>query len=197
MDATTDLLDTPLRSLLDDVATATPLPGGGSVSAMVVAFAAALVEMAAQVSREDWPEAAGAIAQAQALRDRAAGLAPTNAQAYEEVLAALRAPRELDPRHPDAALGEALLRAADLPLAIAETAADVAVLGEVVAERSGPRVSDDATVGVMLAEAASRGAAHLVQINLSTREEDELASRARRHAAAAAQAARRVVESDA
>src|SRR3712207_7585061 len=49
-------------------ATATRSPASGSVAALVVACAASIVTMAARSSRPSWLEAAGAAAQAEALR---------------------------------------------------------------------------------------------------------------------------------
>jgi formiminotetrahydrofolate cyclodeaminase len=57
------------------------------VSALVVAMAAGLVEMAARVSSD-----AGAAAQAESIRVRVAPLAAEDARAYEQALAAMRAP---------------------------------------------------------------------------------------------------------
>lgn len=66
-------LDAALTAVLDEVVgerAAAP-----SVAALVVSMAAALVEDAARRSRGEWGGAGGAVAQAQALRARAAGLA--------------------------------------------------------------------------------------------------------------------------
>src|SRR5919204_5466484 len=90
------------------VSAETSAPGGGSVAALVVGLAASLTAMAARFSTEQWEEASGAVAQAEALRARALPLADENGRAYESYLAALRLPRELEPAARDAAIGEAL-----------------------------------------------------------------------------------------
>jgi formiminotetrahydrofolate cyclodeaminase len=173
-----------LAGLLDQTASTQPAPGGGSVAAIVVALAAALVEKSANLS-EDWPDAAGVGAQARTLRERALPLAERDATAYGGVLEALRS------KAGDAALAQALSEAADVPLAIAETALDVASLGCELAERGNPNLRGDAATAVLLAEAAARATANLVEINLATTEEDERIGRARALAAAAAAAAER------
>jgi formiminotetrahydrofolate cyclodeaminase len=181
--------------LLDTVAAETSAPGGGSVAAVVTAFAAALVAMVARFSTAEWEDAAGAVAQAEALRARVLPLADEDARAYESVLVARRLPTELEPEARDAALGRALSRAADVPLAIAEAALDIASLAAEVAERGNPNLRGDVVTAALLAEAAVRATANLVEINLATREDDERLARAREVVEMARRISRRVLES--
>jgi formiminotetrahydrofolate cyclodeaminase len=181
----------PLKEFLDAIAAETPAPGGGSVAAVVTEMAAALAAMVARFSREQWDGARGAVAQAEALRKRAAPLAQEDADAYEAVLAALRMPKDLEPEVRNALIGETLSRAADVPLRIAETAADVAELGATIAEHGNPNLRGDAAAAAVLGEAAARVAANLVEINLATTEQDERIGRARELTVSAAVAARR------
>jgi methenyltetrahydrofolate cyclohydrolase len=178
----------------DGVAAETPAPGGGSVAAVVTAFAASLTAMAARFSSEQWEDAAGAVAQAEALRARALPLADEDTKAYESYLAALHLPKELEPAARDAAIGEALSRAADVPLQIAETALDVASLAAELAERGNPNLRGDAATAALLGEAAVRATANLVEINLGTREGDERVERARELVEMTRRISRRVVE---
>jgi len=170
-------LQTPLQELLDSVAAKTPAPGGGSVAAFAAAFGAGLVAMAARFSA-DWPEAAGAAAQAETLRARAAPLAQADAAAYSVALAVLREPGGADPEERDARIGDALSHAAEVPLQIAEVAADIAALAADVVERGNPNLRGDAAAAAVLAEAAARISANLVAINLTMQEEDERVARA-------------------
>jgi formiminotetrahydrofolate cyclodeaminase len=180
--------------LLATVAAETSAPGGGSVAAVVTAFAAALVAMAARFSREQWDDAAGAVAQAESLRTRVLPLADEDAKAYESVLEALRLPPDIGPDRRDEALGAALSLAADVPLAIAEAALDVATLAAELAERGNPNLRGDAVTAALLAEAAVRATANLVEINLGTREGDARLDRAREFVEASRQISRRVLE---
>lgn len=178
----------------ETVAAETSAPGGGSVAAVVTAFAASLTAMAARFSSEHWEDAAGAVAQAEALQARAVPLADEDARAYESYLAALHLPEALESTARDAAIGEALSRAADVPLAIAETALDVSSLAAELVERGNPNLRGDAATAALLAEAAVRATANLVEINLGTREGDERVERAREVVEAARRISRRVVE---
>jgi methenyltetrahydrofolate cyclohydrolase len=184
------LLERPLHELLDDIASEAATPAGGSASALVVAIAAGLVAKAARCSLGDWSDAPGVVAQAEALRRRAAALAPVDAQVYEKALAVLRDPGEQKPERRDAAIARALAEAADVPLRIASLASDVAILGELVATCANQTKRAEAVAATILAEAGARTAAHLVAVNLATMPDDERTLQARRLVDAAAAACR-------
>jgi formiminotetrahydrofolate cyclodeaminase len=185
--------DQTVRELCDTVAAETSAPGGGSVSAVAGGLAASLVAMAARFSSE-WEDAAGAVAQAEALRARLLPLADEDAHAYENFLLARRMSREVEPEVRDAAIGDALSRAADVPLAIAEAAHDVACLAAELAERGNPNLRGDAATAALLAEAGVRASANLVEINLATRAGDERIERARELVETTRRLSRRVLE---
>ncbi len=170
--------------LHDVLAEPGPGPAGGSAAALATTMAAGLVRLVARVSR-DWEEAPGIAAQAAALGDRSLLLADDDHRVYAEALAQLDAPDR------DAALGKALRDAARVPLQIAETAADVAALAALAAREGAEAVRGDAWTAAVLAEAASTAAAGLVRVNLATRPDDDLRTRAEA-AARAAVAARDV-----
>jgi glutamate formiminotransferase/formiminotetrahydrofolate cyclodeaminase len=192
--APSDFSSESVREFCDTVAAETPAPGGGSVAAIVAAFGAALAAMVARFSTEQWEEAPGAVAQAEALRARLLPLADEDARAYESVLVALRLPRELQPEARDAAIGEALSRAANVPLTIAETALDVSSLAAELAERGNPNLRGDAATAAVVGEAAVRATANLVEINLAMRADDERIARARELVEMARRISRRVLE---
>ena len=161
-------LQEPLERFLDRIASAEPEPASGSVAAVAVAMAAGLVAMAARLAHE-WPKASEVVEQAEALRSRMATLAPADADAYAKVTEAMRLPRDSPSRA--AELEEALSGAADVPLAVAEAAAEVAVLAKLVAEEGNDRLRGDALLAAELAGAGARGAAQLVAINLAGRDD--------------------------
>jgi len=146
-------------------------PAGGSAAALATTMASGLVRLVARVSH-DWEEAPGIAAQAAALGDRSLALADEDHLAYAHALEQLRAPDR------DATLGRALRRAAEVPLRISETAADVAALAALAAREGADTVRGDAWAAAALAEAASVAAARLVHVNLATRPDDELCVRA-------------------
>ena len=162
----------PVEDFLDWVGREEPAPGGGSVAAIVVASAAALAEKAARFSRS-WEGAEGVIVQARLLRARAERLAQEDADAYEEVLTAMRLPKELEQEGRDATLGKALERAADIPARIVALALDVAHLCEEVAREGNANLRPDAAAGALLCEGAARACMNLVAVNLRVGGDDE------------------------
>jgi formiminotetrahydrofolate cyclodeaminase len=167
--------------LQDALAEPGPGPAGGSASALAATMAAGLVRLVARVSG-DWVDAPGVAAQASALGDRALALADDDHRVYARAMA------ELASSGRDAALGAALRRAAEVPLQIAETAADVAILAALAAQEGSETVRADASTAAALAEAATVSAAQLVHVNLATRPADDLCARADDAARAAASA---------
>ena len=143
----------------------TPAPGGGSAAAWCGALGAALTEMAAKFAQDD--EAAS---RASALREQLLGAGEADMRAYEPVLDAMRLPAD-DPAR-DERLARALSAACETPLAVARAAAEVAELAAAVAARGKASVRGDALAGAVLAEAAVRAAARLVEINLDGRGDD-------------------------
>jgi methenyltetrahydrofolate cyclohydrolase len=182
-----------IQEVLGLLASEERVPAGGSGAALVVAIAAGLVAKAARLSRSDWLEAGGAVAQADTLRARALSLAQSDAVAYEDALATLADIEQIAPDRRDAAIQGALIRSAEIPLLISQTACDVSVLAADVAEAGNPEVGADAAVAALLAGAAARAAGHLVEVNLATVPEDERAARGEVFASKAASNARRAL----
>jgi formiminotetrahydrofolate cyclodeaminase len=166
-----ELAGVTLGGLHEVLAEPGPGPAGGSAAALATTMAAGLVRLVARVS-PDWDEAPGIAAQAAALGDRALLLADDDHRVYARALAQLGAPAR------DAALGEALRHAARVPLEIAETAADVAALAALAAREGAETVRGDAWAAATLAEAAATAASRLVQVNLATRPDDDMTTRA-------------------
>ena len=189
MASTGDLLSIPVHEFLDRLAAEAPSPAGGSAAALGVAMAAALLAKVAKAS-PDWPDARAVVAQAERLRQRTAPLAQSDADAYEEALAALHLPDQLEPEVGAMALGPVLARAAEIPLVIAEAGADVACLAAQVADRGTPERRADAVAAALIAEGAARAAANFVAVNLTVTPEDERVLRARAVTDVASAAAR-------
>ena len=189
-----NLLDAPLGEFLDTLAGEGPAPGAGSAAAIVVAMAAGLVTMVARASKEFWPEAGGAIGQAEAFRARVAPLAQADAEVYREGLTALRRREALEERYRDQQLRAALERAAEIPLKIAEAGSDLACLAALLVENGNPEVRADAAAASLLAEGGARAAAKLVEINLGTTEDDPRVRHVQTLVAVAAEASERALK---
>jgi formiminotetrahydrofolate cyclodeaminase len=187
--STGDLFDLPLRTFVDQLAAEEPAPGGGSAAALAVTMAAALIAKVARGS-PSWLGRDSIVAQAERLRQRTAPLVQADADAYEEALAALNLPNALEPEVRNMAIGQVLSRAVEVPLAIADAGADVAVLAAVAAEHGTLDRRADAVAAAQLASSGTQVAAQLVAVNLVVPPEDDRVQRAWAVAEVASAAAR-------
>jgi formiminotetrahydrofolate cyclodeaminase len=185
------LTELSLPAFLEELAAPHEVPGAGSALAAALATAAAVVQMAARLSPDSWPDAAGVAAQAGSLRDRAAKLVDDDAAAYRHALEARAATGESEkPEQRDWALGRVTAAAAEPPLALARLAADLAELCAAAGPRVELRVHADVAAAGALAAAVTRGARELVAVNLTALPGDVRVDEADRLVAAADAAAR-------
>jgi len=170
------MLDLTLRELLEQLGSSQPTPGGGAAAALVGALGAALIEMTANltIGRPRFAEveaAARAIERRAAeLRRKLGELGDADAEAFDRVSAAYKLPRGDDAEKAarSQAVQSALMLAATVPLDTARLAAQVIEVAEEAAPILNPAVISDVLVGAELAQAALRGAALNVEINLAS-----------------------------
>src|SRR5215203_5938529 len=170
---TTKSTDHLATEYLAAVASAAPVPGGGSVAATVGALAAALAEMICQFSigRHEDPavhaQINAVLARLSAARAKLEALAHEDELAYGSYRIAADFPRstasEKDIRR--LALQGALFGAAEVPLATAEACA--ALLPDIafITTFGNPHVRSDAEIAAVLTSAAVRSSAVNVRVN--------------------------------
>lgn len=161
-------------SFLDQVAAATPAPGGGSAAAYAGALGAGLAEMVAglTIGKKKYGEVE---AEMQAVRLQAGKLrvelyraVDDDAAAFEAVLGALKLPKEDEAlrRTRDAAIQVATLNAAHIPLRTAAAALRVMELAALCAGHGNLNAISDAMSAALLAHAALIAAGYNVRINV-------------------------------
>jgi len=168
------LADRPLRTFLDELASAAPIPGGGAAAALAGAMAAALIAMVCNLTigraRYSRVEAAmrEILAHSEEARARLTALIDEDAAAYQRVAAALRLPRATDAERAarTEAIQQALQQAVSPPLETMRLARALLPLCLEVAAHGNPNVVSDAGVAAELAAAAARAASLNVRINL-------------------------------
>jgi glutamate formiminotransferase len=164
------------RPILEAVAAATPTPGGGSVSALAGALAAALGQMVAGLARKKKSHAqyveplSAEIAELETRARDLAGAMDRDAASYDAVLAAFKMPKESaeDQRRRDAAIEAATRGATEVPMGVAEAAADLLERLRQLEGITPASMASDLRVGKLMATAAANGALANVQINLET-----------------------------
>ncbi|MBC7673107.1 MAG: glutamate formimidoyltransferase, partial [Polaromonas sp.] len=165
-----------LSGFVGSVASPSPTPGGGSVTAHVGALAAALAQMVAglTIGRKKYvavdAEMRDIAVRAAALGNVLSALVARDAAAYAIVYAAYKLPEDSEEQKRDkiARVDDALIHAAEVPLETARACADVADLALIVAEKGNANAASDAGVAALLAEAGCVGAAYNVRINVSS-----------------------------
>ena len=162
------------QPFLDAVAAPAATPGGGSVSALAAALAASLGQMVAGLSRKRKAQAAYADQLSAAVEDlrkaaeRMAAAIDRDAASYDAVLKAFKLPQGTPEEQAarDMAVQRATKGAAEVPLEVAEAAAEIYErLGQLEGIAS-PSMLSDLRVGRLVAAAGARGALANVSINL-------------------------------
>lgn len=164
-----------LREVLEWVASDDPAPGGGSVAALSVAFASALVEMVSRltIGRRKFADVEAdmdrTLASAQEARRRSMGLFDRDVEAFLDVMKAYALPKETEAEKATrrSAIAKALYGAARVPLDTVRNALEVMRHAETAALKGNPNAVTDSTVAALLGEAALLGAALNVRINLA------------------------------
>ncbi|TMC85252.1 MAG: cyclodeaminase/cyclohydrolase family protein [Chloroflexi bacterium] len=153
--------ESPLSRFLDALSSARPAPASGSASAATLALAAALLEKVARLSAKHWAAgAAQAQIRANALRLHSEELLELDAKAYLDFVDASRSGQ---------GVAAALQRTIDVPIEIAQAAAEVVDLARHLESNGNPNLRADAAAAAILAQAAATTAEMLVRVNESAR----------------------------
>jgi methenyltetrahydrofolate cyclohydrolase len=181
------LIKMTVEDFIIQLASASPTPGGGSASALAGAMAAAMVEMACNltVGREKFREAEEelqvVLARAKELREQMLAAVDEDTNAYDAVSQAYKLPKGTDAEKSErtAAIQAALKQASEVPFRVAQAAAETTQLAVIAIEKANPNVASDARVARLLADAARDGAVANVEINLSSITDSDYAERMR------------------
>jgi len=164
-----------LEEFLERVASNTPTPGGGTVSAICGAMSASLSRMVANlaVGKQGYEAVQGDLVSIESrgkdLQRRFLDLADLDAKAYDGVVAAMRLPKagDADRATRKEAMQAAYKRATEVPMETVRACVEALELARLAAEKGNRNAITDAGVAAILAQAAMRGAALNVKVNLA------------------------------
>jgi formiminotetrahydrofolate cyclodeaminase len=168
------LTDKKINNFLDELASNSPTPGGGSVAALAGALGAALISMVGNLTigkkkyedvEEDFKKI---ISSSEKLRYELSQLIEEDVKVFNNFMATYKMPKETEDEKKIRAekIQESLIKAAKVPLRVAYKCLDILILSKEVAEKGNINVVSDAGVAVLMAEAALGSAILNVKINL-------------------------------
>ena len=175
------LVTKPVNQFLDELASSSPAPGGGSVAAFAGALGAALTSMVCNltIGKKKYAgvqdEMKAILVQAEELRAQFTRLVDRDTEAFNKVMEAFSLPKETEPQIAlrRAAINEATKEATLVPLEVMKHCIDAMALAQEVAANGNPNSVSDAGVSALLLHAACEGAALNVRINLSSLADSE------------------------
>jgi glutamate formiminotransferase/formiminotetrahydrofolate cyclodeaminase len=164
-----------VQGFVDETASESPAPGGGSVAALLGALGGSLGTMVANLSAhkrgwdDRWEEFSRWAERGQALKDELLALVDDDTQAFNRVMSALGMPKSTveEKARRKALLVEANQGAVAVPLRVMKVSLELFPLLEAMARDGNPASVSDAGVGALAARAAVRGAGLNVRTNLS------------------------------
>lgn len=156
------------------VASKSPTPGGGSVSAVAAANAAAMVSMVANLTWKKkgyeavQPQVEEILEKATQAIEKLKDLTSQDMQAFEKLMAAWRLPSENDEQKEirTEALEKAGQEASAVPLKICQVCLEILKMADSLAPIGNKSAISDVGVGAYLAEASLKAAMLNVDINL-------------------------------
>lgn len=168
------LKDHTVEEFMEVTAGSEPVPGGGSVSALVGGLSASLTQMVANltIGRKKYVEVDAemrALAEkAEAIRKELIAGIDKDSDAYAQVSTAFKLPKETDEEKAtrSAAIQEATKIAAAVPMEVAEVAFELVPLIEAVVMKGNQNAITDGCIAMMSCRLAVLGALLNVRINL-------------------------------
>ncbi len=166
------LVDSAVRDFIEETASESAAPGGGSVSAMLGALGAALATMVANLSShkrgwdDRWEEFSDWAAKGQAFVAELTSLIDDDTDAFNALMAAFGLPKGSEERA--AAIQAATRGAIEVPLRTMRAAHGSMEVIRAMAEIGNPNSVSDAGVGALCARSAVMGAYLNVRINCAS-----------------------------
>lgn len=163
-----------IRAFLDELASDSPAPGGGSVAALCASLGSALVSMVANLTigkekyKDSWQIMEDVVSKSESLRFKFVDLMNKDTESFNSFMAAMKLPKATEEEKciRKKAMGEASKLATEVPLLTLEACVEVCELAYLAAKDGNTNTISDAGSAALISEAAGRAAAYNVKINL-------------------------------
>lgn len=179
------LADKTLKKFLEETASNSPVPGGGSVAALSAGLAAALTEMVANltIGKKGYEgleeEMEGIVKEVSGYRQRFIEDIDRDSDSFNEVMEAFKLPKgtEEEKEIRKNSIETAMKNAALVPLDVAKSALNIMSFAEKVIEKGNKNAVTDGAVAAMMARTAVLSALYNVKINLGSIKDAEFVER--------------------
>jgi methenyltetrahydrofolate cyclohydrolase len=165
-----------ITRFVDELASNSPAPGGGSVAALAGALGSALTSMVASltIGKKKYADVEGemksVLQRSEDLRRTFTTLVDQDTEAFNKVMEAFSLSKETDDQKAlrSAAIQSATKEAALVPLRVMKHVIDALALAQIVAEKGNTNSASDAGVSALMLQACCEGAGMNVRINLNS-----------------------------
>jgi glutamate formiminotransferase/formiminotetrahydrofolate cyclodeaminase len=179
-----------LEGFIDQVASSSPAPGGGSVAAACGALAGALSSMVCRLTigrkrfKDVSEELKDVLNKAESIKKQMEEFIVKDAESFDGVMAAMKLPKYTDEEQGkrNLAIQEATKGAIAVPLQVMEKGLESLKLSRIVVEKGNPNMVSDVGVSALAARTAVDGAYYNVRINLLSIEDQDFAASTRQKA---------------
>jgi formiminotetrahydrofolate cyclodeaminase len=178
-----EIKNQPIQQFLNELASKSATPGGGSAAAIMGAQGAALISMVCNLTigkpkfADVEAEMQTLLAQAEDLRQQLTDFIQADVDVFNRVMAAYGLPKETDADKTarSSAIQDVMKDATVVPLDCAKACAEVIALSQIAAEKGNPNVISDAGAAVMAAYGGLKTAALNVYINAASLKDRDFA----------------------
>jgi len=165
-----------VNDFLDEIASSSPAPGGGSVSALAAALGAALTSMVSRltIGKKKYTGVQGemeeVLKQSEKLRAQFKEIIDEDTAAYNKVMSAYGLPKDTEEQKSKrtAEIQEAMKTATLVPLKLMNLCVEALELVKLIAEQGNQSAISDTGVAALMLRAGCEGAALNVLINLNS-----------------------------
>lgn len=178
----------PVKEFIDELASNSPAPGGGSVAALCGSLGASLTSMVFNLTvgkkaylalgEEERASVDEGLVKANELKDKFLKLMNEDTEAFNKLMAAFKMPKETEVEK--AARSEQIQieykGATYVPLEVARRAYDIYEIIEIAIDHGNKNAISDAGVAALLAQTTIEGAIMNVKINLGAIKDEEFTS---------------------